>query len=270
MGNFTVESHSRYPKVMDFPLASAQTSHFRAVASTGSTNSDLIAQAPDLPDFSVLTAGEQIAGRGRSGRVWEAPAGSSMMASVLLRPNSVPPTQFSWLPLIAGLSLANAVSSFGGSTRAMVKWPNDVLLGDLKVAGVLSEALPDFSGVVIGAGLNVFQSRQQLPIETASSLTLEGISVPSIDAVLAEYLKLLRRNYEDYISCRGEIAGTELLEAIKTSCTTIGRAVKVILPGNKELLGEAIDIDELGRLVVAHDGKHTPVSVGDIVHLRHN
>lgn len=255
---------------MDFPLSTAQSSYFRAVASTGSTNTDLIAQAADLPDFAVLTAGEQLSGRGRSGRNWEAPAGSSMMASVLLRPSSVPPTQFSWLPLIAGLSLANAVSSFGGSNRAMVKWPNDVLIGEQKIAGVLSEALPDVSGVVIGTGLNVNQTREQLPVETATSLALVGISVPSLDAILAEYLRQLRKNYNEYIACGGELAGTELLQSIKNACTTIGRKVRAIMPGDKELVGEAIDIDDLGRIVIAHDGKHTPVSVGDIVHLRHN
>lgn len=255
---------------MDFPLSAAQSSYFRAVASTGSTNTDLIAQAADLPDFAVLTAGEQLSGRGRSGRNWEAPAGSSMMASVLLRPSSVPPTQFSWLPLIAGLSLANAVSSFGGSNRAMVKWPNDVLIGEQKIAGVLSEALPDVSGVVIGTGLNVHQTREQLPVETATSLALVGISVPSLDAILAEYLRQLRKNYDEYIACGGELAGTDLLQSIKNACTTIGRKVRAIMPGDKELVGEAIDIDDLGRIVISHDGKHTPVSVGDIVHLRHN
>ena len=255
---------------MEFPLAAAQASWFEAVESTGSTNTDLIEKAPGLPDFAVLAAGEQVSGRGRSGRSWIAPAGSSMIASVLLRPAGVAPTQFSWLPLIAGLSLANAVSSFGGSARAMVKWPNDVLIDDLKVAGVLSEALSDFSGVVIGTGLNVFQTRDQLPVETASSLSLSGISVPSIDAVLAEYLKNLQKNYDDFVSCNGEISGTELLSSLKNACGTIGRQVRAIMPGDKEIVGDAIDIDDLGRIVISHDGKHTPVSVGDIVHLRHN
>ena len=255
---------------MDFPLARAQSGHFAYVASTGSTNTDLTAQAAALPDFAVLVAGEQVSGRGRSGRSWEAPAGTSMMASVLLRPNSVSPTQYSWLPLIAGMSLANAVSSFGGATRAKVKWPNDVLIADHKVAGVLSEALPDLSGVVIGTGLNVYQTREQLPVETATSLTLAGINVPSIDAILSEYLKQLRRNYEEFVSYAGELAGTDLLQSIKDTCGTIGRQVRAILPGDKELVGSAVDIDTLGRIVIEHDGKHTPVSVGDIVHLRHN
>ena len=255
---------------MDFPLAQAQSGHFAYVASTGSTNTDLIGQAAGLPDFSVLAAGEQVSGRGRSGRSWEAPAGTSMIASVLLRPSAVAPTQYSWLPLLAGMSLANAVSSFGGSTRAMVKWPNDVLIGNLKVAGVLSEALPDFSGVVIGTGLNVFQTRGQLPVETAGSLSLAGVDIPSIDAILAEYLKQLRRNYEEFVSYSGEIAGSDLLQSIKAACGTIGRQVRAIMPGDKELTGFAVDIDSLGRIVIEHDGKHTAVSVGDIVHLRHN
>ena len=179
-------------------------------------------------------------------------------------------TQFSWLPLIAGLSLANAVSSFSGSVRAMVKWPNDVLISDQKIAGVLSEALADLSGVVIGTGLNVFQNREELPVDTASSLLISGVKVPSIDAVLAEYLKNLRKNYDEFVALKGELAGTELLKAIKNACATIGLQVRAIMPGEKELVGEAIDIDDLGRIVINHDGKHTPVSVGDIVHLRHN
>jgi len=254
---------------MEFPLSQVQASHFQAVASTGSTNSDLVTSAASLPDFSVLVAGEQVSGRGRSGRSWEAPAGSSMIASVLLRPTSVSPTQFSWLPLIAGLSLANAVSSFS-AVRASVKWPNDVLIADLKIAGILSEALPDLSGVVIGTGLNVFQTQAQLPTETASSLALQGINVPNIDSILAEYLRHLKQNYLDFVACSGELSGTELLLSIKNACGTIGRQVRAMLPGDKELIGEAVDIDDLGRIVIAHAGKHTPVSVGDIVHLRHN
>ncbi|MEY4321127.1 MAG: hypothetical protein RLZZ471_1068, partial [Actinomycetota bacterium] len=89
---------------MEFPLAAAQATQFEAVESTGSTNTDLIAKAAGLPSFSVLAAGEQVSGRGRSGRSWEAPAETSMIASVLLRPAGIAPTQFSWLPLIAGLS----------------------------------------------------------------------------------------------------------------------------------------------------------------------
>ena len=259
---------------MDFPHSQRLANRLDYLASTGSTNSDLIASAiaePEkFPDFSVLVTGSQVAGRGRSGREWIAPAGSSLIVSILLRPASVSPTQYSWLPLIAGLSMANAVSSFGGANRTLVKWPNDILIDDRKVAGILSEALSDLSGVVVGTGLNVFQTREQLPIETASSLSIEGIEIPSLDLLLGEYLINLRRNYDEFISCNGELGDTELLDAIRSACGTIGRQVRVILPGDKEIVGEAIDIDSLGRLVVQHESQTTAVSVGDIVHLRHN
>lgn len=255
---------------MEFPHSVRLANHFEYLPSTGSTNSDLIAAAAGKPDFSVLVTGSQEAGRGRSGRSWIAPAGSSLIVSVLLRPASVAPTQYSWLPLVAGLAMANAISSFSGSTRALVKWPNDILIDDKKVAGVLSEALGDLSGVVIGTGVNVFQAAEELPIETATSLSASNITVESIDVLLAEYLRNLRRYYDDYISLNGEMGESELLSAIKEACGSIGRNVRVILPGDKEIIGIARDIDSLGRLVVEHDGISTAVSVGDIVHLRHN
>jgi BirA family biotin operon repressor/biotin-[acetyl-CoA-carboxylase] ligase len=112
---------------MSFPKSSPLASRFDWVATTGSTNTDLLAsakaQTSDFGHFSVLVAAEQTAGRGRSGREWQAPAGSSLFVSVLLRPGTVPATQFAWLPLIAGLAMSNAVSQFAASQRATVKWP---------------------------------------------------------------------------------------------------------------------------------------------------
>lgn len=259
---------------MDFPRSALLANRLDYLSSTGSTNSDLINHAmatPETyPDFSVLVTGSQVAGRGRSGRQWIAPEGSSLIVSVLVRPLSVSPTQFSWLPLIAGLAMANAISHFDSSARAKVKWPNDILIADKKVCGILSEALSDLSGVVIGTGVNVFQTREQLPIETATSLATENINVANLDELLAEYLRNLRCYYDEYISCNGELAESQLLDSIRLACGTIGRQVRVILPGDKELTGEAIDIDALGRLVLQHDGTQSAVSVGDIVHLRHN
>lgn len=249
------------------------------VASTASTNSDLTAAATsrpaDYPHLSVLVANEQTAGRGRAGRDWTAPAGSSLIASVLLRPNAVSATQFAWLPLIAGLAMANAISQFGlnlsdSVQRARVKWPNDVLIGEKKVCGVLSELLPDASGVVVGAGVNLFQPAEQLPIETATSLALEGIRVQSIDDLLAAYLKNLDDYTDEFVALAGDIDGSELHSQIVAACTTIGRQVRVLLPDSKEFSGEAIAIDGLGRLVVQNQSETRSVTVGDIVHLRHN
>ena len=259
---------------MSFPKSSPLASRFDWVATTGSTNTDLLASAKAQPSdfghFSVLVAAEQTAGRGRSGREWQAPAGSSLFVSVLLRPVTVPATQFAWLPLIAGLAMANAVSQFAASQRATVKWPNDVLIGDKKVCGVLSELLPDANGVVIGAGVNVFQNVEQLPVETATSLSIEGIHIESIDYLLAAYLKNLRSLVDDFIALAGEVGDSELHAQISEACATIGREVRVVLPDDKEFLGEAIAIDSVGRLVVKNKSETRSVSVGDVVHLRHN
>lgn len=256
----------------------AKSLHFAGrldwVESTGSTNSDLIAAAVAdsnaYPHLSVLVAGEQTAGRGRSGREWQAPAGSSLFVSVLLRPESVAPTQFAWLPLIAGLSMANAISQFAGAQRATVKWPNDVLVADKKVCGILSELLPDARSVVVGAGVNVFQMPEQLPVETATSLALESIRVESLDDLLAAYLQNLGMHTDEFVALAGEISGTDLHEQISLACSSIGREVLVILPNEQEFIGQATSIDSIGRLVVNNETETRSVSVGDVIHLRHN
>jgi len=259
---------------MNFSQSAQFAKRLDWVASTGSTNSDLIASATaepvTYPHFSVLVTSEQTAGRGRSGRKWQAPAGSSLFVSVLLRPGSVAATQFAWLPLIAGMSMANAISQFAGSQRAEVKWPNDVLIGDKKVCGVLSELLPDASAVVVGAGVNVFQSQEQLPVETATSLFLEKITIESLDELLAAYLKDLRLHLDDFIALAGELGATHLHEQISTTCSSVGREVRVLLPNDHQFVGKAIAIDSIGRLVVQNESETRSVSVGDVVHLRHN
>jgi BirA family transcriptional regulator, biotin operon repressor / biotin---[acetyl-CoA-carboxylase] ligase len=183
---------------MDFPLSSQLANRLDYVSSTGSTNTDLIAVSAERPDLTVLVAGFQSAGRGRAtGRQWVAPEGSSLAISVLLRPavdSKLTPNSFGWLPLIAGLAMARAVGQCIPVDNVEVKWPNDVLVNEHKISGILSELLPDFSGVVIGAGINIRQTAEQLPIETATSLAIELGSVETLsnDKILAAYLGELR------------------------------------------------------------------------------
>ncbi len=108
----------------------------RVVASTGSTNADLLARGG--PEGQVLVAEEQTAGRGRAGRTWVSQPGASLTFSVLLRPASVPPSARGWLPLLTGVAVAAGVRSAAG-VAARLKWPNDVLVGDRKLAGILAE-----------------------------------------------------------------------------------------------------------------------------------
>jgi BirA family biotin operon repressor/biotin-[acetyl-CoA-carboxylase] ligase len=261
---------------MEFLLSRLQAPKLVYVEQTGSTNSDLVSSATrhpsDFEHFSVLVTDNQTAGRGRSGREWVAPPGVSLAVSVLLRP-SFSPTQFGWLPLLAGLAMSRTVSNLlPGRTDIGLKWPNDVLVGNQKISGVLSELLPDLSGVVIGAGLNVSQTHEQLPVEMATSLRLQADQETEInlDAVLAAYLDELRELSDAFEQAGGDAAASGLRELVSQNCLTIGCNVRAIMPGDTEVTGKAITIDESGRLVIATDGtgQLTAIAAGDIVHLR--
>lgn len=245
---------------------------YEFVESTGSTNTDLILSAESRQDFSVLVAGFQTAGRGRSGRDWVAPAGSSLFVSVLLKPTAFDATKFSWLPLMAGLAMQKTVNHCIDGSEAKLKWPNDVLVNDKKISGVLSELVPDLSGVVVGAGLNILQGTDELPIEAATSLNLEGAHSPTLDDVLQVYLENFKHLYAAYSQVRGDAVASGLRASVVENCATIGRRVRAILPGDQELLGEAVGIDDTGRLIFLphNSGQVMPIAAGDIVHLRHN
>lgn len=265
---------------MDFPLSSQLVNRLDYLPSTGSTNTDLIAVAAQREDLSVLVAGHQSAGRGRStGRQWESPEGSSLAISVLLRPSaqSLSPTSFGWLPLIAGLAMARAVGHFIPASEVSVKWPNDVLVIERKISGILSELLPDLSGVVIGAGLNISQNQDELPIENATSLALElakseGASDFSNDQVLAAYLGELRALYSRFVESNGDAVASGIRDEVAQRCGSIGRRVRAIMPGDQEVTGNGVGLDETGRILIQPDGARElfAVSAGDIVHLRHN
>lgn len=260
---------------MDFPQSAQLASRFAYLPETGSTNADLMADFKDAPDFSVLVAGFQSAGKGRSGRSWLAPAGSSLFVSVLLKPTNVSAINFSWLPLLAGLAMAQSVQQLLPNKEVSLKWPNDVLVGENKISGVLSELIPNLSGVVVGAGLNIRQQKNDLPVQTATSLAIEGNEV-ELDLALAEYLKNFRALYEKFVANSGDAVASGLRAAVISKCSTLNRAgisrVRAILPGDQEIFGNAVGIDDSGRLILQPDGdgELMPVAAGDIVHLRHN
>jgi BirA family transcriptional regulator, biotin operon repressor / biotin---[acetyl-CoA-carboxylase] ligase len=245
------------------------------VASTGSTNADLLARAgaggPGAAEGAVLVAEEQTAGRGRLGRSWSSVPGASLTFSVLLRPAPVRPDRRGWLPLLAGVAVVSAVQSAAG-VDATLKWPNDVLADGRKLAGILAEQSPDAAAVVLGIGLNVAAPRDALPVSptglAATSLLAEGADVPR-EALLLSVLSELERWYLAFLA-DPEPARAGLLSAYRSVSATLGRAVRVELPGGRVLAGRATDIDSEGRLLVAADGGGpvTPVSAGDVIHLR--
>ena len=265
---------------MDFPLSSQLVNRLDYVSTTGSTNTDLIALAKDRENLSVLVAGHQSAGRGRAtGRQWIAPEGSSLAISVLLRPTDsankpLEPNTFGWLPLIAGLAMCRAVQKFLPSATVSVKWPNDVLVGGHKISGILSELLPDLSGVVIGAGLNISQTAEQFPVETATSIAIERGSGEQLsnDKILAAYLEELVRAFDTFVACGGDAVESGLRDQVASVCSSLGRRVRAMMPGDQELTGVGVGIDETGRILIQPDGERElfAVSAGDIIHLRHN
>ena len=247
---------------MDFIKSARRAENFEYVAETGSTNADLVAKAAGLQGFSVLVAGAQTAGRGRLGRVWVSPPEKSLAISVLVRPHGWSMENFGWLPLIAGLAMRRAVASALPNRSVILKWPNDVQVDGKKISGILSELLPDASGVVIGAGINLTLTREELPIEAATSLSLEGSEI-SPDDFLDSYLAELQ----------GLIASpNEVADLVRAECATIGQSVKAIFPNDTEVFGEAVGIDDSGRLLISVAGEPQllAVSAADIQHLRHN
>lgn len=231
----------------------------RHVAETESTNADAAAAARDgAPEGTVIVADHQTAGRGRLDRTWEAPAGSGLVMSVLMRPNELVPALWPWIPLMAGVAVANAVREAG--LEPSLKWPNDVEIDGRKLAGILVERVETAHGpaAVIGIGLNVAMTSDQLPVPMATSLTLEG-SDATRDHMLACVLTGLATHYE---LLRTDPAA--LRDAYLAVCGTVGSSVRVSLPDDVTLAGAATDVDEHGRLVV--DGR--PVTAGDVVHVR--
>lgn len=247
---------------------------FDAVAETGSTNADLAdgARSGRTPVGSVLLAELQVAGRGRLGRGWQAPTGTALTFSVLVEPG-VPPARWGWLPLLSGLALAAGVAA-ASDVRPQVKWPNDLLApGGRKLAGILAERVdtPQGALAVVGMGLNVGQTLEQLPVPTATSLRVEtGQPVDRADvlvAVLNELGDLLRR-WRDADGDPDAGSGS-LREAYRQRSATLGHDVQVMLPGDQVLTGTAVDVDVEGRLVVRRaDGSAQAVAAGDVVHVR--
>jgi len=241
-------------------------------AVTGSTNADLLARAAaGEPEGAVLAAERQSAGRGRLGRTWVAPPRAAVTFSVLLRPAAVPRARLGWLPLLAGVAVAAAVRDVA-AVDARLKWPNDVLAGPAKLAGILAEAAGD--AVVVGIGLNVSTEPAELPPPgpgalPATSLRIEGAASLDRERLLAGILAGLERRYQAWCQVFGDTERSGLRAEYTGLCATLGRRVRVELPGGRLRDGLAAALDADGRLLLSMPpDADLPVAAGDIVHLR--
>ena len=271
---------------------------------TGSTNADLLARAlAGAPEGVVLAAEEQSAGRGRMGRTWVSPPRAALTFSLLVRPAAVPPARRGWLPLLAGVAVASAVTAVTG-VQTRLKWPNDVLAGPAKLGGILAEATGD--AIVVGIGLNVSADPGELPPPGPGALAATSLriaasaapgtaasaapgtaasaapgtaasaapgtaasAVPEREPLLIAILAGFERWYQAWRQADGDPERCGLREAYTGLSGTIGRRVRAELPRGQVLSGLAVGVDPDGRLLVrASSGTMVPVAAGDVVHLR--
>jgi BirA family biotin operon repressor/biotin-[acetyl-CoA-carboxylase] ligase len=220
--------------------------------------------------WAVVLTDHQTGGRGRLGRSWDTPAGLALTVSVTL---PMPPGPPGWVPLCAGLAVAEAVTETSGLPTGL-KWPNDVLLpgdGERKVAGILCEATASGAAplVVVGAGINLAQTRAALPVASATSLALAGAPVER-GRLLIAFLDRLAARYAALVG--GDAVAHRAHAAYRDQCVTLGRRVRLTLPAGPDVVGTAVGIDVDGSLLVREDRPGGPVTrswaAGEVTHLR--
>ncbi|HEX7094991.1 MAG TPA: biotin--[acetyl-CoA-carboxylase] ligase [Acidimicrobiales bacterium] len=240
---------------MTDPGANSDRWRVERITRTGSTNADAIARArAGEPDGLVIVADHQTAGRGRLDRRWEAPEGTNLLVSLLMRPE-LPPDAWHRCSTAVAVAAVDACASFGVFAR--IKWPNDIVVGTDKLAGILAEAVPERDGaggaVVVGLGLNVGWPLAG-EYSGATSLAARGVHV-NRDELL------------DALPARVDERAPELHERYLARCATVGRRVRVSLPNGSVVEGTATTIAADGRLVLGtDDGDTRLLSVGDVVH----
>lgn len=251
------------------------------VARAGSTSTDLLALLgadPAWADGGLLVAEHQDAGRGRAGHTWTTPPGAALTLSLAVRPG-VARDRWGWLPLLTGLGVVRAVRATG--LDAGLKWPNDVLVPapggadlpgwgrDRKAVGILAEVAPAGDAVVLGIGVNVGQTPDELPVPSAISLRAAGAVGVDREALLVAVVREVCGVLDRWRAAGGDAAAAGLAAEVTAACRTVGATVRATLPGGAELRGLAERIAPDGALVVRDAaGTRHPLLAGDVRHVR--
>lgn len=199
----------------------------------------------------VITAEYQSAGRGRLNRSFESKKYSALLFSCYMEPE-IQLANFGKIPLLAGLSVANAINKLTNSNNFKCKWPNDILFNNKKVAGLLCETLG--RGVLIGIGINVTTSVEELPVSHATSIALATGQNLNRNRLLAEILRELNLN----------INGDKDLREYRKACQTIGLEISAELPNGEVVEDIANEVAENGALIL-RSGRE--ITVGDLIHI---
>jgi BirA family biotin operon repressor/biotin-[acetyl-CoA-carboxylase] ligase len=238
--------------------------HLEVVEETGSTNSDLLARAATGEDINgiVLIAEHQTAGRGRTGRTWLSSPHSQITMSLGVGAAGVAADGWGWLPLATGVAVVDALAPLTGTSIGL-KWPNDVLAGDGKLAGILAEVASPKPTIVVGIGINVVGH----PDEAAVALADLGAATSDRNELIPSLLHELGARIERWREAGG--ADDRLIADYRSRSVTISSRVRALLPGGGEIVGTATSIDAQGRLLIDSGDQNVAVSAGDVVHLRH-
>lgn len=229
----------------------------RHVVETGSTNDDVVAAAlAGAADRTVIVADHQTAGKGRLDRRWEATPGSNLLVSLLFRYVNEDPTRFARIVALAARRACERLAS----VEVSLKWPNDLVIGDRKLAGLLAVGVPNERFVVVGIGVNVAWAPE-------GAVSLHGASRQEF-TTLPGPLSLLAAMLTE-IDVRRDRSDDELRTEHRSVLATLGTRVRVELRAGDSIVGIADDVDDQSRLVVVDDaGVVHIVDVGDVVHLR--
>jgi len=247
------------------PLDTAAVSEFisqywrvSVVEVTGSTQDDLAQKVADKNAVSgdVIATEYQSAGRGRLDRKFDAPKSTALMFSFYIEPQREK-ADWSFLTLLTGLSAVFALTTLDPSTVPNLKWPNDIQLAEGKVGGIIAQACGD--GVIIGVGINVAMTEEELPVAHATSLALNDFSILNRNLILSSFLNIFQELFERWQD------GEDLRHLYSEHSSTIGRDIRIEHPDGSFKNGKAVGVTPTGELIL-EDGSR--VTVGDVVHLR--
>ena len=217
-------------------------------------------------NFEALATESQTAGHGRRGRDWYLAPGDGVAISIMVRPQRPDADWLAWLPLLAGVVLVRLLNELFPGIAAELKWPNDVLLSNKKLAGILVEQIPDAAAYVVGVGINTALPTPPAEAPEATSIAIAGFAAQNV--VLAERFRdrfaalifALERGQLSVADCRADIAEVMV---------TLGQQLRVLFPDGQELYGEAVALGDSGELILRlENGQTQSIVSGDISRVR--
>jgi BirA family biotin operon repressor/biotin-[acetyl-CoA-carboxylase] ligase len=245
-------------QLLDAKILSTEllTSYWRVKVFDEVTSTQILLKESRPMSGNVYVAEYQSQGRGRLDRTFQSPSGSGLLFSLYLEPK-LSQSQLVLVPLLVGMTVAQTLNELTGTTSFTAKWPNDVIAESGKTCGILCERYE--SGVIVGIGINVSNLKEELPVDSATSIYCEtGIEIDR-NILLIQLLKALSNNLVTWES------GVDFLDNYRTICSTLDSLVNVTLPAGRIVQARALGISVDGGLIL-DDG--STVTAGDIVHVR--